>query len=125
MGFFAPSGILNRKGFFGGAATPPPPSEIPLSTTNINITYNAITRTLVKQNDTFWSNERFGPNDPINCEETRFRLKYQNARWEFITYNNYIDDGCNTGDDEFIQSNSAANTSIPTSGWVGITITAA
>ncbi len=117
-----------RKLPFGGAA----PSGIPLSTTNINITYNVIgegeiTRTLVKQSDTFWYNALGGPNDPGDCEVTRFALKYENSQWEFSTYSNMLDEGnCSTGSLELKSTNAGASSSIPVSGWsTSITITAA
>ena len=112
----------------GGAA----PGGIPLSTTNINITYNVqsegeITRTLVKQSDTFWYNDQFGPNDPGNCEVYRFALKYENSQWEFSTYFNTLDEGnCSIGGLELKSTNAGASSSIPVSGWsTSITITAA
>jgi len=112
-----------RKLPFGGGAAP---SGIPLSTTNINITYSGRTRTLVKQSDTFWYNARFGPNDPIDCENYRFSLRYQNSQWEFLERQDYIDDGCNTGGEILTSTNAGASSTIPDSGWSpAITITAA
>ena len=121
-------GAQNIRKVGGGAA----PSNIPLSTTNINITYNVqfegeITRTLVKQSDIFWYNALGGPNDPGACEVHRFALKYENSQWEFSTYFNRLDEGnCSTGDLELKSTNAGASSSIPVSGWsTSITIVAA
>jgi hypothetical protein len=107
----------------GGAA----PSNIPLSTTNINITYSGATRTLVKISDTFWYNERYGPNDPGGCEVDRFALQYTNSQWEFSTYFSFLEDGsCTPGGLELKATNAEASSSIPVSSWSpSITITAA
>jgi hypothetical protein len=103
------------------------PSNIPLSTTNIVITYNGETRELEKINDTFWYNPIGGKNDSSACEITRFALQYVNSRWEFSTYFNMLDEGnCSTGGFELISTNAGASSSIPVSGWsTSITITTA
>ena len=102
------------------------PAGIPLSTTNIDITWNGITRTLVKQSDTFWYNDRFGPgNESFPCETYRFSLRYQNSRWEFFQRFDYIDDGCFTGEEFLQETNVGSSSSIPTSNWSSITITTA
>jgi hypothetical protein len=113
-------GVQNtRKGVGGEAA----PSNIPLSTTNINITYNGTTRPLSKFSDTLWYNDQ---SSPPECENFRFSLRYQNSQWEFFQRFDYIDEGCNTGDESLESTNAGASSSIPVSGWsVAITITAA
>jgi len=109
-----------RKLPFGGGAAP---SNIPLSTTNINITFAGITRTLVKQSNTFWYNDQ---NSPPDCENFRFSLRYQNSQWEFFQRFDYIDEGCNLGEEILESTNAGASSSIPVSGWsTSITITAA
>ena len=109
----------------GGAGAAP--SNIPLSTTNINITYSGTTRTLVKQSNTFWYNERYGPGDPGDCEVDRFALQYTNSQWEFSTYFSFLDEGsCTPGGLELKATNAGASSSIPVSNWSpSITITAA
>ena len=111
-----------RKLPFGGGAAP---SGIPISTTNIAITYNGETRKLEKINDTFWYNPIGGQNDSGACEITRFALQYANSRWEFSTYFNTLDEGnCSTGGLELQSTNTGASSSIPVSGWsTSITIT--
>jgi len=112
-------GVQNIRKVGGGAA----PSNIPLSTTNINITFAGITRTLVKQSNTFWYNDQ---NSPQECENFRFSLRYQNSQWEFFQRFDYIDEGCNTGQEILESTNAGASSSIPVSGWSpSITITAA
>ncbi len=112
-------GVQTIRKVGGGAA----PSNLPLSTTNINITHAGITRTLVKQSNTFWYNDQ---SSPPECETYRFSLRYQNSRWEFLRRFDYIDDGCITGDEELESVNEGASSSIPVSDWsITITITAA
>jgi hypothetical protein len=102
------------------------PAGIPLSTTNINITYSGMTRTLLRNTDIFWYNDRYGPNDPGDCEVIRYSLAYQNSQWEFYIRQDYIDEGCNTGDLILTSINAGASSSIPVSNWSqAITITAA
>ena len=44
MGFFASSGILNRRGFFSApvSAAPPAPSGIPVATSVVNVNYGSV-----------------------------------------------------------------------------------
>jgi len=110
-----------------GTPSAPAPSGIPVSTTNIAITYNGQTRNLEKISDTSWYNPQGGQNDSGACEITRFALQYANSRWEFSTYFNTLDEGnCSTGSLELQSTNAGASSSIPVSDWsTSITITTA
>ena len=92
MGFFASSGILNRRGFFSApvAAAPPAPSGIVFSTTsNVTVNYATYPYTLAKQG-TFTNNnsETVVGGGQHNITAT-VSLSYVNGKYYYYTQGNY------------------------------------
>jgi hypothetical protein len=139
MGFFQPSGILNRRGFFGEtAAAAPAPSGIPVASTNqisvsnvsgfmFGVADNGV-GTYTKGGDYNGS----GGDDIRYSFDTDFNAKI--AFGQFTNPNGSYDTGWYLGyysDNDFVHSVNTSSLSgnpnfLPTTGWSPvITITAA
>jgi len=117
MGFFASSGILNQRGFFSPpVSAAPPPSGIPVATTNsVIVTYSGYNRTLSKPGILGGYSVNYGGEGEY---DDILYFNSTNNRWEFPGPYSNNDIGA---------VNSSTNPDfIPTSGWSpSITITAA
>ena len=142
MGFFAPSGILNRRGFFSApvSAAPPSPSGIPYSIsqvilsgfneTNLGIDHTNNPITLTKRTASGIPNEWANiDNLAYNVFLARLNPNNPNGTWR-IFFQQFGEEGF--GSVTIATNPSTSTTEIPTTGWVlesgvtgAITITAA
>ena len=122
MGFFASSGILNRRGFFSApvSAAPPAPSGIPVSTTLVNVDYGNQNTGLFGTNKTVdssiyipeqvWYQQGQGGTKEYFLD-FNFNIS---GLWSFLLFNS----GAGVNGYQW-KNNSNDATTIPTSGWFG------